>query len=123
MPTPDGREWLSSKAIADNLMERIKDDVPQGRIAALKMLLEDGFSGMYGIEFKILRLTEKLKDAIEAGNFGPLFVDAEGNPVRPQDYDPARGHQHTQAYDIWRAFRDIYTMDVLENVDEDGNLL
>lgn len=123
MPTPDGREWFNSDKIAQRMIDKLGNEVPQGRAAFIRALLTDAFSGLYGIEFKILRLTEKLKDSIEQGAFGPLFVDAGGNPVAPQNYDPDAGHQTTQAYEIWRAFKDIYTLNVLEQFDEDGNLL
>lgn len=125
MPTPDGREWFSSEKIAQIQMDRIADRLPPLSAPVLeeiKARLQASFSGLYGIEFKIGRLTEKLKDAIEAEAFGPLFVDADGNRVPPSAYNPAV-HSETQAYQIWRAFKDIYTQSILDQYDEDGNLL
>jgi hypothetical protein len=84
------------------------------------------YSGQgFVIERKLARLTEKLKDAIEAGKFGPLFVDDEGNPIPTEIVnDPeAPGVNATQAYRIWRAFRNIYSLSVLDQVDEEGELV
>jgi hypothetical protein len=125
MPTPDGRKWLNSDEISGRICDTLEKEHPTLATSRANLIerFKDAFSGMYGIEFKILRLTEKLKDAIEAGQFGPLFTDENGNPVAAQQYDASKGHLTTQAYEIWRAFKDIYTMDVLNAVDEDGNLL
>lgn len=75
--------------------------------------------GGFAVERKISRLTERLKDAIEAEAFGPLFVDADRNRVDPAAYDPDR-HEETQAFRILDAFRAIYKANVLELFDEEG---
>jgi hypothetical protein len=97
---------------------------------ARKLKVRDKLKAFYSgqgfvIERKLARLTEKLKDAIEAGKFGPLFVDDEGNPIPTEIVnDPeAPGVNATQAYRIWRAFRNIYSLSVLDQVDEEGELV
>lgn len=111
MPAPDGRAWFTSKLMADNLMGRIEDqitDLPKPWRDEIAARLEAGFASMYGVEFKILRLTEKLRLKIEQEGFGPLY-DADGTK--------------TQAYHIWKAFRDIYVAETLDQFDEEGELI
>jgi hypothetical protein len=60
------------------------------------------------IERKLSRLTERLKGAIEAGNFGPLFE--------------SDGTTRTQVGEIFAAFQSIYKLSTLNSVDEEGNL-
>lgn len=101
-------------------------NTPPGLLDAIEAWI-GRFYGNQGflIERKLARLTEKLKDAIEAENFGPLFVDDEGNPIPKETVNDlnAPGVNATQAYQIWRAFKNIYSLDVLDNVDEEGELL
>jgi hypothetical protein len=64
-------------------------------------------------EFKILRLTEFLYEAIRNGAFGPVnvpnTVGVDGLPIR------------TPVGEIRDAFRDIYDLDMLDGFDEEGN--
>lgn len=133
MPTPDGRSWMTREAMWDRMLANLLDEFPQlagqldtqakrDRARQIATATIESLS----LEFKILRLTEKLKDSIEAGRFGPLFVDAEGNKYTGQITNPndlPLGVSATQAYEIWRAFKDIYTLSVLELYDEEGNLI
>lgn len=101
MATPDGRAWLTSDAIA----EQIGNALYQFGVLSEEDL-EDAISVIasayratgYGLEFKILRLTEKLKDRITDGEFSTVE-------------------------EITSAFNDIYNLSVLEQFDEEGNLI
>lgn len=122
------RRWPTAEEMRERVRIRCEsrgiDHIPQVQEALDQ--LHDLFSGGgFLIERKLARLTERLKDAIEQERFGPLFVDDEGNRLNPATVnDPdAPGVNATQAYNIWRAFRDIYSMDVLNSVDEEGDLL
>lgn len=122
------RRWPTAAQMADRLDARMDSVV--GLPPAIRARVKEEIAGYYSglghtIERKLSRLTEKLKDAIEAERFGPLFVDDAGNPIdKTTVTDPtAPGVNPTQAYQIWRAFRDIYSKDVLDSVDEEGELL
>jgi hypothetical protein len=134
MPAPDGREWLTSLAVAEQLLDMFVATYPDAvtciqaagiTLADVKDLLRQAYEDTgYSLEHKTSRLTEKLKDSIEARNFGPLFVNDDGDEVMPADYEPANpSHHTTQAYDIWLAFKDIYTMTTLDCFDEEGNFI
>lgn len=133
MPGPDERKWETR----DSLWQRLKQallaefpalatllDTPAKRERARAAVVSA--MGPLQYEFKALRLTEKLKDAIEKEAFGPLFLDADGGRVDPaviQDWrNPPEGVKPTQAYLIWRKFKDIYTIAVLDLYDEEGEL-
>jgi hypothetical protein len=76
-------------------------------------ILDQQMSWTY--ERKVLRLTERLRDMIQRGEFGPLSVpntlDENGMPIPT----PAGG--------IAMALADIYTPEFLDMFDEEGNLL
>lgn len=121
MPTPDGREWLTSDKIADFVMEGMDRNLPPQAMAgqdraAMKAAVVAGFQGTnYHYEFKILRLIEKVKDAIWGGAFGPLTipntVDAEGMKIP------------TPVGEVAMLLRDCYTPEFLDQFDEEGNPL
>ncbi len=64
--------------------------------------------GGHTVERKISRLTEKLKDAMELGAFGPLF-DADGTTRTPLG-------------EAFFAFKDIYAEAFLAQFNEEGDL-
>ena len=113
MPTPDGREWLTSQQLVSNMLDHMKTTHPSTanyidlHRAELETDLEPVFADLYSIEFKIARLCEQLKDSVLAGDYGPL-----GDPATP-----------TQAGAIYATFKDIYTLSVLECYDENGNFI
>lgn len=101
MPTPDGRSWLTSDAIATRIVnELINADIiaPEDRVDATAIAATAYRNTGYGLEFKILRLTEKLRMAIENGQF-------------------------TDVGSIQVAFNDIYRLEVLDQFDEEGNYI
>ena len=118
-PTPDGRDWLTPREIIRSQLEAVfrnHPNVSRNQMEALRDSLVEGFRDTgYGVEFKILRLTEKIRTAINAGVFGPLTipntVDVEGNPIR------------TPVGEIAALFDDVYSEDFLNNVDDNGNPL
>lgn len=108
MPTPDGRSWLTSDEIATKLGQAMIDDprLPDqlrtfllDNKAVAKDVLKDSFltTGI-GLEFKIARLCEKLRDAIDAGNI-------------------------TTFDEVRTSIKDIYTLTFLDQFDEEGELL
>lgn len=109
MPTPDGREWLTSAQMAEKAVEHLERDGALPVPAALRDRIRDairrGFvSTNYTQEFKILRLVEILKDAVGRGEFGPL--------------DPG-----TPLAEVHQAFQNIFTQSFLDQFDEEGNLI
>lgn len=133
MPTPDGRSWMTLETMWNRVLTNLLDEFPtlanlldtQAKRDRARTRAKEALENL-SLEFKILRLTERLKDKIEAGGFGPLFVDTEGNDYTGQirdTNDPPFGVEATQAYHIWRAFKDIYTLSLLEQFDEEGNLI
>jgi len=136
MPTPDGREWLSPRKLGFIIMARFVSTfkgepwfdggvdwtldwdwttetftITGGPFPSTSMLGQPGIKQQfidilvgayqtigYNMEFKILRLTERLKDRIADGTF-------------------------THIEQVKTAFRDIYTKEVLDQVDEEGNLI
>lgn len=125
------RRWPTPARMADRLRDHMLADPTVAALTnAQKIAVRDRLFEFYRgqgfvIERKLARLTEKLKDAIEQEKFGPLFVDDDGNPIPRQTVtDPdAPGVNPTSAWRIWRAFRNIYTLSVLDQVDEEGDLL
>lgn len=119
MPTPDGREWLTPRAIIELQIQTVRDQHPnisRQQIESLRDSLEDGFRRTgYQNEFKIARLVEKVKDAASAGMFGPLTipntVDQEGQPIP------------TPVGVLAYLLMDIYSEGFLDLHDEDGNPL
>lgn len=101
MTAPDGRAWLTSAAIADRIisaLEAAEIVAPEAGTDA-RAVAEDAYRATgYDLEFKILRLTERLRMQIEDGEIAT--VD-----------------------EIRTAFRDIYTLEVLEQFDEEGRLI
>ena len=78
--------------------------------AAVQGSIEGWFDGGgHTLERKISRLTEKLKDAMEAGSFGDLF-------------EPD-GTTRTLVGVVFEAFQDVYNTDFLALFDEEGELL
>jgi hypothetical protein len=116
--------WLTSDRVATVVRNKIAERWPGVTVVAASTELHAEIQTAYELtgytrEFKILRLCEKLKDSIEAGAFGPLYVDpVDGHPVTPAD-----PHVKTQAYDIWKAMYDIYDEALLECFDEEGNYI
>lgn len=117
MPTPDGREWLRPIDIVKlqiEAVESVHPNVPRGDLESLSAALAQGIRNAgLGMEFKVLRLTERLKDALEAGHYGPLTVpntvDREGNPIP------------TPLGLVNADFRRIYSVSFLDEHDEEGN--
>lgn len=103
MATPDGRSWLTSEALADRFLDYLiaYDSRVEQFISnrpEVVGVVKDAFADLYSIEFKIARLCEKLRDSIDAGTI-------------------------TTFEEVRSAIKDIYTLSVLEQFDEDGNLL
>lgn len=101
--TPDGRQWLTSNNIAERLINAFLLEYPQFESQLDKPIAQDIIriayeNTNYTMEFKILRLTEKLKDRILDGTI--------------TDYE-----------EIKQAFTDIYTTSILALYDDEGNLL
>lgn len=123
--TPDGRSWWTSRRIVARLGAAMLEDerVPQelkDYLLAHKQValdvMEDAFVELnFGMELKILRLTEKLKDAVLGGEFGPITV--------PNTVDVNGQQILTPVGEIGEIFRDIYLMEFLDLHDEEGNLL
>lgn len=108
MANPDGRAWLTSDQIATKLGQAMLDDtrLPDGlrttllnNKAVAKDILKDAFIATgYTTEFKIARLCEKLRDAIDAGTI--------------TTFDEVRD-----------TIKDIYTLSFLNQFTEEGELL
>lgn len=108
MPTPDGRSWLTSDQIATQLGQAMINDprIPEqmrtyllAHKAVAKDVLKDAFVATeIGLEFKVARLCEKLRDAIDAGNI--------------TTFDEVRD-----------SIKEIYTLSFLDQFDEEGELL
>lgn len=125
MPAPDGREWLTSRQIAARLGKALLEDerIPQelreyllAHKAVALDVMEDAFvSTGYTQEFKILRLMEMVVMAVNRLEFGPLFI--------PNTVDVNGDKIPTPVGQLWALFRDIYTLEFLEQFDEEGNPL
>lgn len=113
MPTPDGRDWLTSEQLVSNMLDHMRTTHPSTanyidlHRAELETDLAPVFAELYGIEFKINRLVEQLERSIKRGDYGPL--ETAGNP--------------TQAGAISETFAAIFTMAVLNCYDENGNYI
>ena len=119
MPTPDGREWLKPSQIAFNARDHIQmmcerrkdaDGTPLEGAAryqldltdplirqALWRALKDAWEDMYGLDFKMNRLYEKLQVKVLADE---LTLEQ-----------------------VKTTFDAIQSMDFLQQVDEDGELI
>lgn len=121
MPTPEGREWLSSDQIAARMMDKLNAELPAGVKKALdkhpviQMLKDAYISTEYTYEFKILRLVEKVKNAMGEGTFGPLVI--------PNSVDVNGEQIPTPVGVVYFMLKDIYTPEFLDMFDEEGNLL
>ena len=118
MPAPDGRGWLTSHAIADRITDLLRERY--GTIQGLnrgnvQQVVKEAYEATgYTQEFKILRLIEKVKNAIDGGAFGPITIPNtvhEGEKVL------------TPVGEIAMLLRDIYTPEFLEQFDEEGEPL
>lgn len=106
-PTPDGREWLTPTAIADRIVERLGSVPGRGPQALRDSIAEAYRDTGYEYEFKIVRLVERLKDALAAGAYGDLGTPEEPTPLGLVAAD----------------LKAIYSTAVLDAVDENGNPL
>lgn len=118
-PTPDGREWLRPRDIIKSQIDEVVADHPnitRNQMESLRDSLVNGLRRvqMYEYEFKVLRLTERVVDAIEAGQFGPIYIP---NTVVEGQQVP------TPVGEIALLFRDIYDQEFLDLFDENGNVL
>lgn len=105
-PTPDGREWLTPTAIADHIAEKL-GSIPGRGPQALRDLIAEGYRDTgYEYELKIVRLTERLRDALLAGAYGPL-----GTPEEPTEVGLV----------YYEGLKPIFSQAVLDAVDENGN--
>ncbi len=125
MPAPDGREWIQPSTMAtrlgqaliadERLPEQLRMYLIEHRTMALEILRDTFGAAGFKHELTLLRLVEKIKDAIARLAFGPLYipntVDVEGLPIP------------TPVGQIYEALRDCYDWDFLDLFDEDGNLL
>lgn len=125
MPPVNGREWLSPMGIAQAIARGIGTDerIPASMATKIKdnkevfvdvvadAIRESGLKQ----ELTLLRLVEKIKDAIGLKVFGglaiPNTVDQEGQPVK------------TPVGEIHALLRDAYTFEFLAAFDEEGEPL
>jgi len=108
MPTPDGRSWLTSDEIALRLGQAmindprvpvaVQDYLRNNQVVALDILKQSFVTTGYTLEFKIARLCEKVRDALDAGTI-------------------------TTFEEVRDSIKDIYTITFLDQFDEDGELL
>ena len=115
MPAPE-RAWLTSDSIADIITDLLRErfgEVQGMNRGQVQRVVREAYEATgYTYEFKILRLLEKVKDAIIAGAFGPLAIpntlNADGEKIL------------TPVGEIATLLRDCYTPEVLDQFDEDG---
>lgn len=125
MPTPDGREWLSSDQIVARLGKAMVEDermpaqlrayLLEHKAVALDVLKDAFVSTGYTQEFKIIRLMEKVFDAMKAGAFGPRWI--------PNSVNQQGEKIPTPVGEVWNLFADIFHTEFLEQFDEEGNPL
>ena len=119
MPAPDGRAWLTSRAIADRITDLLRERF--GTIQGLnrgnvQRVVKEAFEATeYTQEFKVLRLSEQVVMAINAGAFGPLTIPNTVNVDGEKILTPVG--------EIWSLFRDIYSPEFLDQFDEEGEPL
>lgn len=107
------RKWPSPAEVAEQLRTRLEAAHPTvfGRVGYLGQRLQTALTEwngeMFVMEKKLSRLYEKWKDAVGRGVYGPL---AEGGKLTPLG----------EAYADLQA---MHTVDVLNAVDEEGNLI
>ena len=113
MPTPDGREWLTTERIVSDYQwvrfyDEFKDEPRFDHTGAANddspfkqrwcAAVVRGFKATgYDTEFKVCRLTEKLKDAIGRADI-------------------------TDIQEVRNTFQTIYTKEILDQYDEEGEL-
>jgi hypothetical protein len=113
MPTPDGREWYTSEQLVSNMLDHMKTTHPSTanyidlHREELETDLAPVYADLYGMEFKVCRLVEALKNAIRDEEYGPLGTEGA----------------YTQAGEIYQTFKAIFTVSVLECYDENGNYI
>ncbi len=122
MPPVNGREWLSptgiAKAIArgigtdDRIPPSVASKIANNKEAFVDVVADAIRESGLKSELTLLRLVEKIKDAIGNKAFGGLVipgtVDIEGQTVL------------TPVGEIHALLRDAYTMEFLEMFDEEG---
>ena len=119
MPAPDGREWMTSNAISDRITDLLRERY--GTIRGLNrgnihQVVKEAFESTdYTQEFKVLRLIEQVVEAINRGAFGPLTIPNSVNVDGEKILTPVG--------EVWSLFRDIYTVEFLNQFDEEGNPL
>lgn len=98
--TPDGRSWLTPAAVAQQITDALHRAgiVLQVDLLDAEAVAQSAYEGTgYTVEFKILRLVEKVKDRLLAGELS--FADVRDKLAL------------------------IYNLDVLELYDEEGNYI
>lgn len=105
MPTPDGRQWLTSEQVADRIIAHLDLEMNGATVmfplsSVDRELLEAAITTGYRLtgydmEFKLVRLFEKFKDKVGDGTIGNM------EQVRS-------------------VLADIYNKDILDLLDEDG---
>ena len=119
MPEPEEAAWLTSHAIADRITDLLRERY--GTIQGLnrgnvqKVVREAYEATGYTREFKILRLVEKVKNAIDGGAFGPLTI--------PNTVNVGGEKIRTPVGEIASLLRDVYTPEFLDQFDEEGEPL
>lgn len=104
--TPTARRWQTREEWAEKIVTRLEASFPgaiQLQRGEIKTDLITWLAGGFVVERKLSRLTEMLKDSIQAGRFGPIVPGS-------------------QADDILQTFKQIYTREFLDTIDEEGNL-
>lgn len=97
----EGRRWLTSEEISNRIVNALirSELISADDGVEAKAVIKSAYQSTgYHLEFKILRLVEKLRMAIIDGH----FTDVES---------------------ISQVFNDIYSLDVLSQFDEEGNLI
>ena len=119
MPASEGRAWLTSKAIADRIVDRLSADFGEIRgmnRGSVQRAVREAYEATgYTQEFKILRLVEKVKDAMYLGVFGPLYI--------PNTVDQEGERLPTPVGVVAKLLKDVYTPEFLDTVDEEGEVI
>lgn len=104
--TPDGRQWLTSEAIAQRITSALilNGVITEDQTLVVSDIVQQAYANTgYPLEFKILRLTEKIKDQVDSGAM----------------YNASC----TSCQEIRQSFSDVYNASVLANYDEEGNYI
>jgi hypothetical protein len=113
MPTPDGREWLTPNEIMTRIYASLKLefpalesflDTPEKRDRARNAIKLAFLGTGYNMELKCARMFEKVRDALRAGNFGPIDET-----------------QNKNIYDLYQTVKTIFSVDFMDGIDDDGN--